>query len=97
MHYIIVTLPCVTSVYIPFLFSVFPDIIQFNMRDESVSEGDGSCDVTIQKMGTTQEDVTVRLRTLTIEQYEAISGNTIYDINPAESKPNLPFSKTITK
>lgn len=59
------------------------------MRDESVSEGDGSCDVTIEKIGTTQEDVTVRLRTLTVQQYQAISGNTIGNINPAECKPNL--------
>lgn len=65
-----------------------------------MSEGDGSCDVTIEQIGTTQEDVTVRLRTLTVQQYEAISGNTIYFIgyiNPAECKPNLPLSKTITK
>ena len=78
---------------------MFPDVIQFNMRDESMSEGDGSCDVTIEKMGTTQEDVTVSLRTLTVQQYQVISGNTLFieDINPAESKPNLPFSKTITE
>lgn len=63
-------------------------------------EGDGSCDVTIEKVGTTRKNITVRLRTLTVQEYEYATGNTIYfidNINSAECKSNLLLSKTITK
>lgn len=50
-------------------------------------ENAGPCDVEIVKYGKLQEDLTVRVRAFTIDQYEDMTGN-IFDVNvnPAEGK-----------
>ena len=46
------------------------------MNDRQVTENDGPCNVDLIKQGNLVEDVTLRVRALTIEQYESLTGNT---------------------
>ena len=61
--------------------------VEFNVVDRSVLEGVGPCNVAVVKCGHQQGDITVRMRSLTIEQYRDVTGNVFtLDVNPAEGK-----------
>ena len=48
-----------------------------------MTEGEGNCDVLLIKAGTQTQDINVRVRALTVEQYEQLTGK-IFD----ETFPN---------
>ena len=61
--------------------------VEFNVVDRSVLEGAGPCNVAVVKYGHQLGDITVRMRSLTIEQYRDLTGNVFtLDVNPAEGK-----------
>ena len=65
--------------------SVSEVTVEFDMTDRQVTEGDGPCDVTLGKAGKLSADLSVRVRALTIEQYENLTGtNFTEDVPHAE-------------
>ena len=48
--------------------------VEFDMTDRQVPENQGPCDVTLRKTGKLSEDLSIRMRALTIEQYENQTG-----------------------
>ena len=64
--------------------------VEFDMTDRQVAENEGACDVSLSKMGKLTQDLNVRVRALTIGQYERLTGNTfLEDIPRAEGKITL--------
>ena len=72
--------PLTCDLFILILISVR---VEFNMRDRQVTEGEGNCDVLLIKAGKQTQDINVRVRALTVEQYEQLTGK-IFD----ETFPN---------
>ena len=59
--------------------------IEFDMTDRQVPENSGVCDVSLSKRGKLDEDIHVRVRALTIVQFENMTGSIFPgDIPPAE-------------
>ena len=65
------------------LFILILISVEFNMRDRQVTESEGNCDVLLIKAGKQTQDINVRVRALTVEQYEQLTGK-IFD----ETFPN---------
>ena len=62
-------------------------MVEFDMTDRQVPENRGPCDVSLSKRGKLVEDLNVRVRALTIAQYENLTGSTFPgDIPAAEGR-----------
>ena len=57
--------------------------VEFNMKDRQVTEGEGNCDVLLLKKGTPTQDINVRVRALTVEQYNQLTGKTFDEVYPS--------------